>query len=272
MQKRSTDTEETNDKQKYDKARYIPIKKIEDHYKRDWESETIKIRQRGVILYIINKLALRPGYKGEKSNTTGCCSLRKKHLKLHKTYGDDEFVVEFDFLGKCSIPYHTRVQVEKKVFENLQDFLKKKSKDDYVFDKINTPYLNKYLKTFMDGLTARVFRTYRACQIMQKQLTKLTRASDTETGKIQSFKEANNKVAEVLNHQRKAKKETKSSQTKKENKKYEVEPLTSIMFYIDPRIVIAWCKKWDIQIEKIYTKCQQTIFSWAMTAAADYTF
>lgn len=48
---------ETNDKQKYDKARYIPIKKIEDHYKRDWESETIKIRQRGVILYIIIKVS-----------------------------------------------------------------------------------------------------------------------------------------------------------------------------------------------------------------------
>lgn len=90
-----------------------------------------------LLQFLFSKLALRPGYKGEKSNTTGCCSLRKKHLKLHKTYGDDEFVVEFDFLGKCNIPYHTRVQVEKKVFENLQDFLKKKSKDDYVFDKIN---------------------------------------------------------------------------------------------------------------------------------------
>lgn len=26
----------------------------------------------------------------------------------------------------------------------------------------------------------------------------------------------------------------------KENKKYEVEPMTSIMYYIDPRIGIAW--------------------------------
>lgn len=222
--------------------------------------------------FLFPKLALRPGYQGKKSNTTGCCSLRKKYLKLHKTYGDDEFVVEFDFLGKCNIPYHRLVPVEKRVYENLQDFLKNKSKDDYVFDKINTPCLNTYLNSFMDGLTAKVFRTYRACQIMQRQLTKLTSAVDTETGKIQTFKEVSNKVATVLNHMRKTTKQKKSSQTKKETKKYEVKPINSIMHYIDPRIIIAWCKKWDIQIEKIYTKRQRTKFSWAMTAAADYKF
>lgn len=272
MQKRSSNTEETNDKQKYDKARRIPINQIEDQYIKDWDSESIKNRQRGVILYIIDKFALRPGYQGKKSNTTGCCSLRKKHLKLHRTYRDDEYVVEFDFLGKCDIPYHRRVPVEKRVFENLQVFLKSKSNDDYVFDEINTPCLNAYLKTFMDGLTAKVFRTHRACLVMQTELTNLTSVGDTQTGKIQSFKEANNKVAEVLNHQRKATKQKNSSQTKKENKKYEVEPMTSIMYYIDPRIGIAWCKRWDIQIENIYTKHQRTIFGWAMTEAADYQF
>lgn len=35
---------EINDKQKFDKVRYIFIKKIEDYYKRDWELEMIKIR------------------------------------------------------------------------------------------------------------------------------------------------------------------------------------------------------------------------------------
>lgn len=87
--------------------------------------------------FFFPKFALRPGYQGKKSNTTGCCSLRKKHLKLHRTYRDDEYVVEFDFLGKCDIPYHRRVPVEKRVFENLQVFLKSKSNDDYVFDEIN---------------------------------------------------------------------------------------------------------------------------------------
>lgn len=48
---------ETNDKQKYDKARKIPIIQIEAQYKKDWDSETIKNRQRGVIIYIIDKVS-----------------------------------------------------------------------------------------------------------------------------------------------------------------------------------------------------------------------
>ena len=33
----------------------------------------------------------------------GCCSLRVEHIELHDQKGEDEFVVEFDFLGKDSI-------------------------------------------------------------------------------------------------------------------------------------------------------------------------
>lgn len=51
------DFKETNDKQKYDKARRIPINQIEDQYIKDWDSESIKNRQRGVILYIIDKVS-----------------------------------------------------------------------------------------------------------------------------------------------------------------------------------------------------------------------
>lgn len=184
--------------------------------------------------------------------------------------------MEFNFLGKSSIPYHKGVPVEKRVFENLQDFLVDKSDEDYVFEKINTPYLNTYLKMFMDGLTVRVFRTYHACQIMQKQLTDLTCADDTEDDKIQSFKRANKKVAIFLNHKKavtqKATKQNKNLEIKEENKEFKVESETSKQYYIDPRIVIAWCKKWDVQIEKIYTKRQLTSFSWAMRAEADYEF
>lgn len=51
------DFKETKDKQKYDKARRIPINQIEDQYIKDWDSESIKNRQRGVILYIIDKVS-----------------------------------------------------------------------------------------------------------------------------------------------------------------------------------------------------------------------
>ena len=37
----------------------------------------------------------------------GCCSLRVEHIELHDQKGEDEFVVEFDFLGKDSIRWVT---------------------------------------------------------------------------------------------------------------------------------------------------------------------
>ena len=39
---------------------------------------------------------------------------------------------------------------------------------------------------------------------------------------------------------------------------------TSKLNYLDPRISIAWCKKWDVPIEKIYNKTQRDKFTWAI--------
>lgn len=111
---------------------------------------------------------------------------------------------------------------------------------------------------------------------MQKQLTDLTCADDTEADKIHAFKKANNKVAIYLNHKQavtqKSTKQKKNLEIKEEKKEFKIETNTSKQYYIDPRIVIAWCKKWDVQIEKIYTKGQLTSFSWAMRAEPDYEF
>lgn len=67
----------------------------------------------------------------------GCCSLRKEHLTLHEKYEDQEYVVEFDFLGKDSIRYYNRMPVEKRVFKNLQLFMDNKAGEDDVFDRLN---------------------------------------------------------------------------------------------------------------------------------------
>lgn len=67
----------------------------------------------------------------------GCCSLRVEHLKLHEKYDDQEFVVEFDFLGKDSIRYYNRIPVEKRVFKNLQLFMENKQPGDDLFDRLN---------------------------------------------------------------------------------------------------------------------------------------
>lgn len=48
---------------------------------------------------------------------------------------------------------------------------------------------------------------------------------------------------------------------------------TSKLNYLDPRISVAWCKKNDVPIEKIYSKTQRDKFRWAIDmATADYHF
>jgi len=48
---------------------------------------------------------------------------------------------------------------------------------------------------------------------------------------------------------------------------------TSKLNYLDPRISIAWCKKFNVPVEKIFTKTHREKFRWAMDMATeDYVF
>ena len=48
---------------------------------------------------------------------------------------------------------------------------------------------------------------------------------------------------------------------------------TSKLNYLDPRISVAWSKKWNVPVEKIYSKTQREKFRWALDmATADYHF
>lgn len=317
------------DWQKYETARKLKacVGKIREDYEEDLKSKEMRIRQRAVALYFIDKLALRAGHEkeeGETADTVGCCSLRVEHVKLHKELDDQENVVEFDFLGKDSIRYQNNVAVEKRVFKNLSLFVDGKRGEDELFDRLTTSSLNKYLGELMEGLTAKVFRTYNASSTLQDQLDKLTDPNDNSTAVLLSYNRANRAVAILCNHQRAAPKtfdkqmetlmnkvkdkklaikETKNdikdaksehknkksdkttkllerkeaqlirlkeqlfklevSMTDKEENK-EIALGTSKLNYLDPRISIAWCKKNDVPIEKIYNKTQRQKFQWAI--------
>lgn len=326
------------DWQKYETARRLKkcVDRIRTQYREDWKSKEMRIRQRAVALYFIDKLALRAGNEkeeGETADTVGCCSLRVEHIKLYPENEGQEYVVEFDFLGKDSIRYYNKVPVEKRVFKNLQLFMENKEPDDDLFDRLNTSILNKHLQELMDGLTAKVFRTYNASITLQQQLKELTTAEDNIPAKILSYNRANRAVAILCNHQRAppktfeksmqnlqskidakrdqladAKRELKSAKadakvrkdekSKKavESKKKAVQRVeeqlmklevqatdreenkqialgTSKLNYLDPRISVAWCKKWGIPVEKIYNKTQREKFAWAIDMADhDYEF
>ncbi|XP_076632378.1 DNA topoisomerase 1 isoform X1 [Colletes latitarsis] len=324
------------DWQKYETARKLAqsIDKIRAEYREDWKSKEMRIRQRAVALYFIDKLALRAGNEKDEdqADTVGCCSLRVEHISLHEQKDGKEYVVVFDFLGKDSIRYYNEVPVEKRVFKNLQLFMENKSPGDDLFDRLNTTVMNKHLNELMEGLTAKVFRTYNASWTLQQQLDKLTNPDDTEAEKILSYNRANRAVAILCNHQRSvpkthaksmenlkakieakkeaiadaelavkdAKRDVKHGSVKEkvvyEKKKKTLDKLkeqltklevqatdkeenkeialgTSKLNYLDPRISVAWCKKNNVPIERIYNKTQRDKFRWAIDMAGpDYVF
>ncbi|KRY33648.1 DNA topoisomerase 1 [Trichinella spiralis] len=341
------------DWEKYETARKLKdvVEKIRSEYRNDWKSKEMKVRQRAVALYFIDKLALRAGNEkedNETADTVGCCSLRCEHIKLHKELDGQQNVVEFDFLGKDSIRYYNRVPVESRVFKNLRIFMEHKSPDDDLFDRLNTATLNKHLQNLMPGLTAKVFRTYNASITLQQQLELLTKGDTNTAERLLAYNRANRQVAILCNHQRSvpkthgkqmeniqkkvfnfsfyfrnqycifflvffkieekekqikemkkmvksAKAEHNASGTaktkkvleqkkknlhrseeqllklkvratdKEENK--EIALSTSKLNYLDPRISVAWCKKWDVPIDKIYNRTQREKFRWAIDMA-----
>ncbi|XP_077423640.1 DNA topoisomerase I, mitochondrial isoform X2 [Vanacampus margaritifer] len=196
------------DWEKYEVARKLKalVDGIRKQYLVDMKSREMRIRQRAVALYFIDKLALRAGNEkeeGETADTVGCCSLRVEHITLHKQLDSNDYVVEFDFLGKDSIRYYNKVPVISKVFKNLKLFMENKDPGDELFDRLTTGMLNKHLGSLMPGLSAKVFRTYNASITLQQQLKELTNESMlNDAEKLLGYNRANRAVAILCNHQR----------------------------------------------------------------------
>ena len=119
----------------------------------------------GTATYLIDKLALRVGNEKseDEADTVGCCSLRFEHIRI-----EDDFRITLDFLGKDSMRYLNTIKIEEIAWNNLKDFLKGKNEGDDLFDKINAGSLNEYLRSLMNGLSAKVFRTYNASITLEK--------------------------------------------------------------------------------------------------------
>jgi len=47
---------------------------------------------------------------------------------------------------------------------------------------------------------------------------------------------------------------------------------TSKTNYNDPRISVAWCKRNEVKVEKVFPKTLLSKFLWAMYTEADYEF
>ena len=246
-----------SDYKKFEKARELKkhIDKIRETYTRELKDQMMVTRQRATAMWLIDRLALRAGNeKGEdEADTVGCCSLRYEHVELEEDVEDvpdpenpgqmkqiKKKMVVFDFLGKDSIRYYNRVEVDPLVWKNLKIFKRPPKKEgDPIFDRLTTSSLNKHLQGLMPGLTAKVFRTYNASITFQQEL-KQTPSDGTVAEKILAYNRANRQVAILCNHQRTVSKAHGAQMEKLAEKilsmKYERHLVKQQMLKLDPKL------------------------------------
>lgn len=201
--------ESRKDWEKFETARSLSKHhaKIRKSYHDDLKDENKETHQLAVAAYFIDVLALRVGSKTE-NKTYGACTLLVKHIKL-----PSENMVVLSFDAKKEVPYENEKKVDENVYKHLQSLVERKKSrpDDHIFDTkyVDSTKLNSYLenqakKFGMDGLTAKVFRTYHACMVIESKVME-TDPSACEMKKIEVYDSAVLSATKLLNHKKSGK-------------------------------------------------------------------
>jgi DNA topoisomerase I len=285
----STPIQQSRSRAKYDNAARAGsnMRRIEARIEKELSSKDPKMRQVATVCYLIHRLGMRVGDEKDEdeADTVGASTLRVEHIKVH------EGTVEFDFLGKDSVPWKKTDSPLPQVLENLEEFKKGKSPDTEIFHEVTSSMVNQFLSSIVPGLTAKVFRTWHATDTAKRTLESKSVESMDDIDKLYHAKEANLQAAMFCNHQRTLPKTWQQSYEKKKQKLEEVRARgkkddkklkklereldfyvraknynlnTSLKNYIDPRVYKAWCDYVGLDWAKIYSKSLQRKFSWAL--------
>jgi DNA topoisomerase-1 len=204
------------DKAKYDKAKNLEkyITKIENEIIKRMSSRDLNQKKISTVCYLIFKLAMRVGDEKDpdEADTVGASTLRVEHIKFIKDK-DGLQKIEFNFLGKDSVPWQKTIEINSKegktLYDNLKLFMKNKSNSEPIFDNINSIKVNTFLRNIdpknVPGLTAKVFRTYIATKVVKNVLKNPpldVNPNSSETKKIYIAKFANLQAAITCNHKK----------------------------------------------------------------------
>ena len=102
----------------------------------------------------------------------GCCSLRREHIEtfIKEEDGEKQHFIHFDFLGKDSIRYVNDMPISGQVFTMVNKLCEGKDsraiQENQLFNLVTPSMLNDHFKSIMDGLSAKVFRTYNASHLL----------------------------------------------------------------------------------------------------------
>ena len=272
------------------------IPKIEEHITKNLDAEDDERRKIATVCWLIFALNLRVGDEKDPSeaDTVGAITLRPEHIKV------DCETLHFDFLGKDAVRWVKSVNAPHNVISNIEHF--SKTSKGYLFEGIDSKKVTRFLSEKMNGLTAKVFRTWRTTRVVEEYLDKHhVNREDAVYVKHFHAKMANLRGAEIANHERKVppnfderlvKKEyrlkeleVQLEEKRKEGKKTEAIQNrigkakidlelsvktkdynlgTSLKSYINPKVYAEWASKIDYPLEKLYPKTLQKKFLWAL--------
>lgn len=192
------------DKAKYEKAVKLSkeIEKIKERIVKDMKSKDPKISRISTVCYLIYRTAMRVGDEKDpdEADTVGATTLRKEHINI------TENAIEFDFLGKDSVRWQETVKAEgndKQFQENLKKLIQNKKPKDEIFEDITSRHVNAYYSSIVNGLTAKVFRTYLATTMVKNYLKEHDNIKGkTPNEKLYHAKLANLEAAIMCNHKR----------------------------------------------------------------------
>ena len=200
----SAGIKQDRDKEKYEKAVNLSkdIEKIKDRIVKDMKNKDVKINKIATACYLIYRTSMRVGDEKDpdEADTVGATTLRKEHINITPD------AIEFDFLGKDSVRWQETVPAEghdKQFHENLKKIIQNKKPKDEIFDGITSRHVNVYYSSIVKGLTAKVFRTYLATNVVKNYLKEHDNIKGkTANEKLYHAKLANLEAAIMCNHKR----------------------------------------------------------------------
>jgi len=205
------------DQAKYDKAKNLSkeIENVKLQIVKDMRDKEQKNKRIATACYLIYRTAMRVGDEKDpdEADTVGATTLRKEHIKLTGN------AIEFDFLGKDSVRWKETIPAEgqdKQFYDNLKEFISNKKESEEIFDGITSRHVNAYYSTIVNGLSAKVFRTYLASSVVTKYLRECENIkSESKMKKLFHAKLANLDSAIMCNHKRTIPKNFEASLQKK---------------------------------------------------------
>lgn len=214
----SSSLRQNSDREKYDKANRLErhIGRVQrEIINRMLKSRDVNQRKTSTVCYLIFKLAMRVGDEKdpEEADTVGASTLRVEHITF-KEDKDGGKQIEFNFLGKDSVPWQKIVKVTSEdtigLYNNLKKLIQGKERTSQIFEGITSSKVNAFLRSIdsknLPGLTAKVFRTFITTNVVRETLAKppfnrIDKMS-SEAEKIYAVKIANLNAAITCNHKK----------------------------------------------------------------------